>query len=97
MQTFRAYRNTDTALTLYVRDDDGRLDMGGVDVLELAIYRYGVPGDALATVTAANPSVGKVTATITAAVSDSDLGPGRFRMDTLADDVVLRTDVLEVV
>lgn len=97
MQIFRAYRNMDTALTLYVRDDAGRKDLGAVDVLTLNISRYGLPGEDLTTVTAANPSVGKVTATITGTVSADTLGPGLFRMDTVADDVVLRSDMLEVV
>ena len=97
MQTFRAYSNTDTALTLYVRDDAGQMDLEEVDAIELAIYRYGVPGEPLTTVVAANPSIGKVTATITAELTANELGPGRFRMDLVADDVVLRSDLLEVV
>lgn len=97
MHTFRAYSNTDTALTLYVRDDAGQKDLDEVDAITLSILRYGVPGEALVTVAATSPSVGKVTATISASVSSDDLGPGRYRMDTLADGVVLRSDILEVV
>jgi hypothetical protein len=97
MQNFRATRNADTALTLYVRDDDGRLDMGAVETITLAIHRYGVPaGDPLDTVAGANPTVGKITATINSEVAD-ELGPGLYRLDTLADDALLRSDVLEVV
>jgi hypothetical protein len=97
MSTFRATRGYDSALTLYVRDEDGRLDTSEVETVEIAISRYGVSGDLLATVEGSIPSLGKITATIPASVSEDDLGPGLFRMDTIADDVVLRTDVLEVV
>ena len=97
MHTFRAYRSADTALTLYVRDEDGQKDLDAVEELTLSISRYGAPNDSLATVEATSPSAGKVTATITTEVADETLGPGLFRMDLIADDALLRSDVLEVV
>lgn len=96
MRHYRAHRGTDTALTLWVRDDAGKRDMTGL-ALSLAMRPLGRTGEPLETVAATSPAAGKVTATISATVANSSLGPGLFRMDVVSEDETLQTAILEVV
>lgn len=92
----RAYRGTDTALTLWIRDEAGKRDLSGLD-LSLEISQYGRSCDPLVTVEAASAEDGKLTATLTADTADGELGPGLFRVDAIGDDETLAVAMLEVV
>lgn len=101
MQTHRAYLGTDSAITVWVRDEDGKRVLSGFDSLEVLFYPYGCPTDLGLTVTAANPATGKVTFTITAAQAEAYFSPGSYRYVLKgidgSDSETLESGLLEVV
>lgn len=91
MDTKRAYVDTDTTLTLWLRDDAGKIDFTG-QALSVAMYAYGVPG-VLVRYDGTSAEPGKVTWTLPA---DSGYGPGLFRYSVEADGVNVGGGLLEV-
>lgn len=102
---YRAYRNTDTPLTAWVRDEAGKLDMTGQTV-EVAIpypcpgwgydYQIGTHGPELI-IPATSPEAGKVEFTITAGNINQKLqGPAQV-LFIRADGVTVGTGLLEIV
>ena len=92
MDTQRAYNDTDTSLTVWLRSDAGRIDFTGKE-LSVALYAYGVPG-VLTTYDATGSNAGAVTWTVPA---DSGYGPGLFRYAVTADGVNVGGGLLEII
>lgn len=92
MDTQRAYVDTDTSLTVWLRDESGRIDFTGQQ-LEVALYAYGVPG-VLTAYDATGSASGAVQWTVPA---DSGYGPGLFRYSVTADGATVGGGLLEVI
>lgn len=101
----RAYRNTNNPVTVYVRDEAGPMSLTGVTTLQAAIpyapfydygdYPNGTQQELL--ITAASPSAGKVTFTITQQQLQTKLFGPSFNLFVRADDQTIYTAMLEVV
>ena len=103
---YRAYRNTDTPLVAWVRDDDGKLDMDGMTV-EVAIpcpnpgygYDYQIAngnGPELI-IPATSPEAGKVEFTVTAGNINQRLLSPAHVLFIRADGVTVGSGLLEIV
>lgn len=92
MDTQRAYADTDTSLTVWLRNEAGRIDFTGQD-LSVALYAYGVPG-VLVRYDANGNAAGAVTWTVPA---NGGYGPGLFRYSVEADGVNVGGGLLEIV
>lgn len=90
METKRAYSDTDTALTVWLRDDAGKIDFTA-QALSVALYAYGVPM-AYDTLVATSAAAGKVNWTVPA-----DTVPGLYRYAVLADGENVGGGILEVI
>lgn len=102
---YRAYRNTDTPLVAWVRDEAGKLDMDGMTI-EVAIpypcprwgydYQVGSMGPELI-IPATSPEAGKVEFTITAGNINQKLFSPAKLLFIRADGVTVGTGLLEIV
>jgi hypothetical protein len=100
-----AYRQTNNPITVYVRDDDGPLDMSAVTTLQAAItlgpacsywdYPNGPAPELL--IDANSPAAGKVQFTLTAQQLQTRLFGPSFNLFVRADDQTVYTAQLEVV
>lgn len=101
----RAYRQSNNPITVYVRDDDGPLDLTGVSVLQAAVttdpmmggwdYQNGPAPELL--IDATSPDPGKVQFTITASQIQQRLYGPSFNLFVRADDQTIYSALLEVV
>lgn len=90
METKRAYSDTDAALTVWLRDDEGKIDFTDKQ-LSVSLYAYGVPV-AYDTLPAMSSVDGKVDWTVPAGTV-----PGLYRYAVLADGEHVGGGLLEVI
>lgn len=106
--TLRAYRGTDNPQTVYVRTEEGPIDLSGIQLLEAVVvgdgawpywgwdYGLGPQWRPLLTVTAYSPVAGRVMFTLTAENVASLCG-STYTLFLRGDDRTLYTANLEVV
>ena len=93
----RANADADTVVTLYVRDDNGRIDLTGAPAPELAVaIRAFGASTPVKTFPATGDNLGKVTFTVTAADVKRDINPGVYAYRLTANGVQMQSGVLEV-
>lgn len=78
MNTHRANLGSDTEITCWVRDVDGKRDLSGF-TLSVLLYPYGSSTDLGLTIAATSPADGKVLWTMSAADADAYLCAGSYR------------------
>lgn len=91
----RAYRDTDTPITAWVRTEAGRMDLSGAEAIEVAIERR---GHELLRVDATGSELGRLDFTIPAPIPQRHVpGEGVFVLKAYADGRLVYTAHLEVV
>lgn len=89
METKRAFSDTDTTVTVWLRNDAGKIDFTG-EQLSVSLYAYGVPV-AYDTLAATSSAEGKVDWTVPAGTV-----PGLYRYAVLSDGFNVGGGLLEV-
>lgn len=93
----RANADADTVVTLYVRDDNGRIDLTGEGAPELAVaIRAFGASTPVKTFPATGDALGKVQFTVTAADVKRDINPGVYAYRLTANGVQMQSGVLEI-
>jgi hypothetical protein len=96
MNTLRAYMGADTALAVWVRQNDARADLTAA-ALSVVIYPYGRPDEALTIAATQSSPTDAVRFTVTEADAERSLQPGVYRFVVLADSAVVYDGLLEMV
>jgi hypothetical protein len=96
MNTLRAYMGADTALAVWVRQNDAKADLTG-DELSVVIYPYGRVDEALTLTATQSSASDAVRFTITEDDAARSLQPGPYRFVVLADSAVVSDGLLEMV
>lgn len=93
----QAHADADTPITLYVRNDAGRIDLTGdpTPLLSVSVRRFGSAAP-LSTFTATGDAQGKVTFTVTANEVRRTLFPGVYAYRLTSDGVHVQSGVLQV-
>lgn len=91
--THRAYMDSDSPQTAWVRDEAGKLDMSEVEALTVEIKSEGRELPRL-TLDATSPEAGQLSFTVPA--NSPRLWPGTFSLFAKADGEVVYTGLLEV-
>lgn len=99
MNTHRAYLGSDTTITVWLRDEAGKVTFTDGDEITLTLYPYGSTTDLGADIdgTFADETPGRVAFTITAEYADANLTRGPFRYVVRIDGVQAQDGLLEVV
>lgn len=90
----QAHADADTPITLYVRNDAGRVDLTA-PLLSVSVRRFGSAAP-LSTFTATGDAQGKVTFTVTANEVRRTLFPGVYAYRLTSDGVHVQSGVLQV-
>jgi hypothetical protein len=100
VNTSRAYRDADSTVTLWVRDESGKLDWADADVIRMYFYAYGSATkveESGVTPVFADAVTGRLTFTITSDYADTNLPRGSYRYSVVRNDAQVADGLLEVV
>ena len=100
MNTSRIYRDADSPVTLWVRDESGKLTWANEDVIRMYLYPYASMTkveESGITPTFSEATTGRLTFTITADYADTNLPRGAYRYSVVRNDAQITDGLLEVV